>query len=125
MAVFFKIFRRSMQLFRADTAETDKIEYLVFVNSSHPNSRGATCMGRNIPLAARLHEVREELYGRDAAALAAALGLPEATWLNYERGVTMPAVILLEFLELTGASPHWLLTGEGDRRPDRRSTGRN
>ena len=56
---------------------------------------------------------------------ATALGLPEATWLNYERGVTMPAVILLEFLELTGASPHWLLTGEGDRRPDRRSTGRD
>ena len=27
----------------------------------------------------------------------------------------MPASVILEFLDLTGTDPHWLLTGEGDR----------
>ena len=44
-----------------------------------------------------------------------ALGLPARTWLNYEGGVTMPATVLLSFLDLTGADPHWLLTGQGLR----------
>ena len=64
----------------------------------------------------RVREVREDLYGEGgAAALAAALDLPEETWLNYERGVTMPADVLLGFIDLTGADPHWLLTGDGER----------
>ena len=32
-----------------------------------------------------------------------------------ENGVTMPAWIILQFIEITGAEPHWLLTGEGER----------
>jgi hypothetical protein len=64
----------------------------------------------------RLRELREDLYGEAGATfLAAALGVPEATWRNYERGVGIPAHILLEFLDLTGADPHWLLTGDGER----------
>ena len=31
------------------------------------------------------------------------------------RSVTMPAVVLLEFLVLTHVDPNWLLTGEGEQ----------
>lgn len=78
-------------------------------------------MGRKVRIGQRLREIREELYGeRGVAALAAALDLPAATWLNFERGVMMPADVMLEFLVLTGADPNWLLTGEGDRTAARR-----
>ena len=64
----------------------------------------------------RIREIRRDLYGDDGIkALAGALGIPPDTWGNYERGVTMPAKILLEFLVLTYADPGWLLTGEGER----------
>jgi hypothetical protein len=43
------------------------------------------------------------------------LGLPSGTWLNYERGLTTPAKVMLEFFELTGVESHWLLTGAGER----------
>ena len=48
-------------------------------------------------------------------ALAEELGLPDDTWRNYEAGVVIPAPVLLMFIEATGAHPHWLLTGQGDR----------
>lgn len=66
-------------------------------------------------LARRLREVREELYPEGNEALAEILGLPAQTWANYESGCTLPATILLEFIEVTGVHPHWLLTGDGDR----------
>jgi hypothetical protein len=47
--------------------------------------------------------------------LAETLGIPEETWLNYERGITIPALTVLELIEATGVSPHWLLTGAGER----------
>jgi hypothetical protein len=49
-------------------------------------------MERRIRLGMRLREVREGLYGDGGAAL----GVPEATWRNYERGVTIPGDVLLE-----------------------------
>ena len=52
--------------------------------------------------------------------LAEALGLPERTWQNYESGVTIPAPVILRFIELTGANPRWLRTGAGGRYGDRR-----
>jgi hypothetical protein len=65
-------------------------------------------------LAGRLRYLRLEMYGRDGGAeLADALGLPPRTWTNYESGVVIPGVVLLQFIEVTGADPHWLLTGEG------------
>ena len=68
-------------------------------------------------LAHRIQEIRHDLYGENGLpALASALNLPTRTWLNYEQGVTMPADVLLCFLEVTGTDPHWLLTGEGDQR---------
>ena len=67
-------------------------------------------------LAGRVREVREDLYGEfGAQSLADALGLPLRTWLNYERGVTIPAPVILALIEATGVDPHWLMTGEGDR----------
>ena len=67
-------------------------------------------------LAQRVREIREEGYGEHGGPmLAEALNLPFRTWLNYESGATIPAQVILRFMELTGAHPHWLLTGEGVR----------
>ena len=70
----------------------------------------------NIDLGRRVREIREELHGEDGVQFVAAeLGLPIRTWLNYEAGVSVPGTVMLRFLELTGASPHWLLTGQGEK----------
>jgi len=76
-------------------------------------------------LAERIREVREDYYGESGAQfLADALGIPLETWTNYERGVTIPAVAILKLIDLTLASPYWLLTGKGSKYLDRRSNGR-
>jgi hypothetical protein len=73
-------------------------------------------MNSKTSLGRRVHEIRQHLYGEDGLdALARALRIPAPTWLNYERGVTMPAEVLLDFLKVTGVDPHWLSTGEGER----------
>lgn len=67
-------------------------------------------------LAQRIRMVREELYGEHGGPmLAEALRIPFRTWYRYESGVTIPAVVILRFIEITAASPHWLLTGDGAR----------
>jgi len=64
----------------------------------------------------RLREIRLELYGEHGGPmLALALDVPFRDWSRYENGATMPAQVLLRFLEATGASPGWLLNGEGPR----------
>ena len=78
-------------------------------------------------LAARVREVRRELYGkRGAPRLARDLELPARTWRNYEMGVVIPATVILRFIDRTGVDPLWLLTGEGDARlrPPAMGTGR-
>jgi transcriptional regulator with XRE-family HTH domain len=71
---------------------------------------------RQADLADRVREVREDLYGRHGAQfMADALGLPLGTWANYERGVTIPAVVILKLIDETGVSPSWLLSGQGPR----------
>jgi steroid delta-isomerase-like uncharacterized protein len=73
-------------------------------------------------LSAQLREIREELFGAQGGPeLARRLNLPARVWYNYETGVTVPAEVLLNFIEQTGAEPHWLLAGEGQkyrRKPD-------
>ena len=65
-------------------------------------------------LARRIKLIREDLYGANGGPLLAeALHLPFRTWLEFEQGETMPAQVMLRFLELTDANPSWLLTGEG------------
>jgi hypothetical protein len=68
-------------------------------------------------LAGRVREIRIEDFGDDGVpAVAEALHLPTQSWRNYEAGVAMPAAVLLRFIELTGAHPLWLLSGEGPKR---------
>jgi hypothetical protein len=67
-------------------------------------------------LSARLREIRTELFGpHGGPELARRLNLPARQWYNYETGVTVPAEVLLAFLDQTGANPVWLFTGEGPR----------
>lgn len=67
-------------------------------------------------LAGRIREIREDLFGlHGGPMLAEALRLPFRTWMNYEDGCTIPAPVILRFIELTRADPHWLLTGEGQK----------
>ncbi len=73
-------------------------------------------MNKKMLLARRLREIRLALYGEDGVdILARALHVPPQTWCNYERGVTMPAEVLIGFLEVTGADVQSLLTSEIDR----------
>jgi hypothetical protein len=72
-------------------------------------------------LSRRLREVRQELFGEHGGPeLARRLGLPARTWYNYETGVTVPAEVLLTFIDQTGANPVWLLSGDGPRYQVRR-----
>ena len=72
--------------------------------------------GSKAAFADRLRAIRTEIYGAEGCSeLAARLGLPTLTWCNYEDGVTLPAVVLLRFLEVTAAEPHWLLHGSGPK----------
>jgi transcriptional regulator with XRE-family HTH domain len=67
-------------------------------------------------IAGRLRLIRSEFFGEHAGPeLAGRLGLPFRTWLNYENGVTIPGEVLLQFLEITGVEPRWLLRGAGPR----------
>ncbi len=67
-------------------------------------------------LSERLHEVRVELFGeRGGSEMARRLSLPVRTWYNYEAGVTVPAEVLLRFMELTAVEPMWLLHGRGPK----------
>jgi hypothetical protein len=67
-------------------------------------------------LAERLREIRVELFGeRGGSEMARRLGVPIRTWYNYESGVTVPAEVLLRFLELTTVEPVWLLHGQGEK----------
>ena len=65
-------------------------------------------------LSRRLREIRQESFGdHGGPELARRLNLPARTWYNYETGVTVPAEVLLSFIEQTSANPTWLLSGEG------------
>lgn len=65
-------------------------------------------------LATRLREIRLELYGEHGGPiLARELEVPYRSWVRYEAGASMPAQVMLRFLELTETSTHWLLTGDG------------
>jgi hypothetical protein len=76
-------------------------------------------------LAERVREIRIALYGINGGPLLAeALKIPFRTLHNYESGCTIPAHTILRLIEVTGAHPHWLLTGRGERflERDERST---
>lgn len=67
-------------------------------------------------IASRIRELRIELYGEHGGPiLAAQLDLPSRLWIQYEWGSPMPSDVMLRFLAVTRAEPHWLLTGAGEK----------
>jgi hypothetical protein len=77
-------------------------------------SRREGAIGVMAEISRRLREVRQELFGEQGGPeLARRLNLPARTWYNYETGVSVPAEVLLAFVEQTGADPWWVLSGEG------------
>jgi hypothetical protein len=67
-------------------------------------------------LAIRVREIRREVFGDNGGPLLAQrLRLPFHIWSQFEAGRTIPAVVILRFVELTHANPHWLWTGQGDK----------
>ena len=73
-------------------------------------------MSMKAEISGRLRTVRQGLFGDHGGPdLARKLNLPARTWYNYETGVTVPAEVLLSFIEQTGANPKWLLTGDGPK----------
>ena len=62
------------------------------------------------------------MFGEHGGPLVAhRLGIPGRTWYNYETGVTVPAEVLLHFLELTAVEPTWLLQGRGEKYRNQRT----
>jgi len=79
-------------------------------------SAKAGVVSQKMQLSDRLREVRRELFGeKGGPELARRLNQPARSWYNYETGVTVPAEVLLRFIEETGANPTWLLTGDGPK----------
>ena len=77
---------------------------------------GRETPGVKTEIARRVREIRLELYGNHGGPmLASALGVPFRIFMTYELGQTIPAQTILKFIETTGAAPHWLLTGQGDK----------
>ncbi len=75
-------------------------------------------------LAGRVRQIRLELFGENGGPLLSeALGLSYRTWMNYEGGVIIPALVILRFIEVCGANPRWLLRGEGQPFLDRDRVG--
>jgi hypothetical protein len=73
--------------------------------------------GERTALADRLRRVRLDLFGEHGAPeLAGRLGIPTGTWLAYEAGRLLPAMILVRLVEATSVNPVWLLSGEGPMR---------
>jgi hypothetical protein len=73
-------------------------------------------LDERVSLARRIRRVKEEKYGVDGGPmLARDMGIPYQAWLNYEEGVTIPAHIILRFIEVTRVDPVWLLRGTGRR----------
>jgi hypothetical protein len=65
-----------------------------------------------LAIAERLVALRSELYGeRGGPEMARRLNIPVRTWYNYEKGITVPAEIILRVIKLTGVEAAWLLDG--------------
>src|SRR3954465_10121792 len=77
-----------------------------------------------LDLAGRLGALRSELFGeRGGPEMARRLGIPVRTWYNYERGVAVPAEVILKIVKLTSVGVEWLLDGQGPKfRPMRDET---
>lgn len=67
-------------------------------------------------IALRVREIREAIFGQSGrSALAELIGVSERDWADYEAGATIPTEVILRFIDEVGVTPHWLLTGRGDK----------
>jgi hypothetical protein len=67
-------------------------------------------------IAARLSEIRLELFGPDGGPeLARTIGVCARQWSAFEAGAIIPGEVLLAFLDITGCCPRWLLIGGGPK----------
>jgi hypothetical protein len=84
-------------------------------NMARKKTAPGIARARNL-LAARLKQIRVEIFGEDGAVeVARRLKIPAGTWHNYERGVTTPAEVILRFIDVTSVDPRWLLFGLGEK----------
>jgi hypothetical protein len=66
-------------------------------------------------LMVRIQRVRRERFGDEGVArMAEALQIPITTWKAIERDGGLSGNLFLRFIDVTGACPIWLLTGEGE-----------
>ena len=104
---------------RAPSCDVAVVRLSIRIRSSPSVEREAMMVIRNNRserLAGRVQAIRREVFGEEGGlAVAEALGLPVRTWMNYEAGVTIPATVILKFIDISGANPRWLLTGEGEK----------
>ncbi|MDR3126831.1 MAG: helix-turn-helix domain-containing protein [Rickettsiales bacterium] len=63
----------------------------------------------------RLRRLRKVL-GKSQKEMSAYLGLGEATWQNYELGISSPKAETIHILEQDGFDPNWIISGVGDMR---------
>ena len=70
--------------------------------------------GASAELARRLSRARQSIYG-DAGRpeLARSIGVALPAWEGYEAGCPMPGEVLLQFMDVTGVRPEWLISGDG------------
>ena len=60
-------------------------------------------------LASRVREIRRDLFGEHGGPLLAErVGVPFRTWVAYEAGGAMPALIILRLIELVPVNTLWL-----------------
>jgi hypothetical protein len=67
-------------------------------------------------MAGRLVALRCEIFGNHGSAkMAERLGVPARSWYSYERGMAVPPLLILKFIEEFSVEPEWLLHGTGPR----------
>jgi hypothetical protein len=67
-------------------------------------------------LSQRVKAVRMQRFGAcGGPMLAELLGIPHQRLERIEAGGAIPAELILRFIDITGVSPRWLLSGEGER----------
>jgi len=67
-------------------------------------------------LSERVRAIRRDLFGDDGdAMLAKLLRIPKRRMAQMELCGPIPGHVILAFIEVTGANPSWLLSGQGER----------
>jgi hypothetical protein len=74
-----------------------------------------------LAIAERLAALRLAIFGeRGGPEMARRLNIPARTWYNYEKGITVPAEIILQIIKQTSVEAAWLLDGTGRMFADRK-----